>query len=394
MKATKTNQPDAWTVYDALGNRVGTKINDVWQLMVYDAFGKLVAEYGVAAETVGGVKYIQQDWQGSVRAVTNSNGFVVARTDHQAYGEDIGIGVGLRGVEQGYSADKATRQGYGLTENDNATGQQHTWFRKLETQAGRWSSPDPYKGSMNLSNPQSFNRYSYVENQPTNFVDPSGLVRWGMCILVTWEGRESLFCSPQNDRAVGSAGGPGTSSSGRGGSKPQQDKPCPISDLTPLTGEALNMENGQKVIFDKVNQATLNALTCLQESILEVSGTGGPHTSGSTGIGGQVVSFDVESAYRPDEYQRHFWEILDKLKDKRINQKNCSSLKANLIREKDEHGLKGIAAKSNSNHSNGTGVDMTWKGISASKVDQKASNCGLIRNLKHVPGERSHFTLK
>ncbi len=28
---------------------------------------------------------------------------------------------------------------------------------------------------MSLGNPQSFNRYSYVENEPTNFVDPSGL---------------------------------------------------------------------------------------------------------------------------------------------------------------------------------------------------------------------------
>ncbi len=174
VKATKTNQPDAWTVYDALGNRVATKINEVWQLMVYDAFGKLVAEYGVAAETTGGVKYIQQDWQGSVRTVTNSNGFVVARTDHQAFGEDIGVGVGLRKVEQGYSADKTTRQGYGLTENDSS-GLSHTWFRKLETVAGRWSSPDPYKGSMRLGNPQSFNRYSYVVNTPTNLIDPSGL---------------------------------------------------------------------------------------------------------------------------------------------------------------------------------------------------------------------------
>jgi hypothetical protein len=123
--------------------------------MIYDAFGKLVAEYGVAAEGAGGVKYVQQDWQGSVRTISNNNGHIIARTDHQAFGEDIGIGVGLRKVEQGYSADKATRQGYGLTENDQ-TGQQHTWFRKLETQAGRWSSPDPYNGSMELSDPQSF----------------------------------------------------------------------------------------------------------------------------------------------------------------------------------------------------------------------------------------------
>jgi len=181
------DQPDAWTVYDALGNRVATKINDVWQLMVYDAFGKLVAEYGVPAEGSGGVNYIQQDWQGSVRAVANSNGHVVARTDHQAFGEEIGVGVGLRKIEHGYSADRATRQGYGLTENDESSGLNHTWFRKLENQAGRWTSPDPYNGSMSVGNPQSFNRYSYVENQPTNFVDPSGLFLEVVCLPNHWD---------------------------------------------------------------------------------------------------------------------------------------------------------------------------------------------------------------
>jgi RHS repeat-associated protein len=176
IKATRASVPDAWTVYDASGNRVATKINDVWQYIVYDAFGKLVAEYGVASEGLGGVKYVQQDWQGSVRTVANNNGFVVGRTDHQAFGNDVGYGVGQRSVEQGYSVGKVARQGYGLTERDDATGLDHTWFRKNENQAGRWTSPDPYNGSMSLGNPQSFNRYSYVGGDPTNFVDPSGLV--------------------------------------------------------------------------------------------------------------------------------------------------------------------------------------------------------------------------
>ncbi len=170
------NSTNAQTVYDALGNRVATKINDIWQYMVYDAFGKLVAEYGTASEGLGGVKYVQQDWQGSVRTVTNNNGFVVARTDHQAFGGEVGYGTGQRSVEQGYNVGKVTRQGYGLTERDDATGQDHTWFRKNENLAGRWTSPDPYNGSMSLGDPQSFNRYSYVQSQPTNFVDPSGLL--------------------------------------------------------------------------------------------------------------------------------------------------------------------------------------------------------------------------
>ncbi len=86
IKATRANVPDAWTVYDAAGNRVATKINNIWQYVVYDAMGKLVAEYGEKADGPGGVKYVQQDWQGSVRTVTNSNGFAVARIDHQAFG--------------------------------------------------------------------------------------------------------------------------------------------------------------------------------------------------------------------------------------------------------------------------------------------------------------------
>lgn len=184
VKATENGIPDAWTVYDALGNRVAVKVNDVWTFMIYDAFGKLAAEYGQADEGTGGVSYIQQDWQGSVRTITNSSGFVTSRTDHQAFGEPIGAGVGLRSTSQGYWGTAATRQGYGMTERDEATGLDHTWFRKHEGFAGRWTSPDPYKGSMDLGDPQSFNRYSYVGSQPTNFIDPSGLMR--ICWVTSW----------------------------------------------------------------------------------------------------------------------------------------------------------------------------------------------------------------
>ena len=165
VKAIKANQPDAMTVYDGTGNRVAEKINDIWQFMVYDAFGKLVAEYGGMQRTdEGGVKYLQQDWQGSVRVITNNSGFVIARTDYQAFGEEIGSGVGLRSTTQGYSTNLSTRNGYGLTERDESTGLNHTWFRKLENRAGRWTSPDPSKISMSVSDPQSFNRYLYVES--------------------------------------------------------------------------------------------------------------------------------------------------------------------------------------------------------------------------------------
>jgi RHS repeat-associated protein len=117
--------------------------------------------------------------------VSNS-GYVKSRTDYQAFGEEIQSGVGLRTSAKGFGGGISTRQGYGLTEKDDSTGLNHTWFRKNENRAGRWTSPDPYNGSMSLDNPQSFNRYSYVNNQPANYVDPSGLQLVAYCQQWTW----------------------------------------------------------------------------------------------------------------------------------------------------------------------------------------------------------------
>ncbi len=85
---------------------------------------------------------------------------IIARHDSLPFGEEIWSGTGLRSSSQGYGATDAIRQKYGLTERDDATGLDHTWWRKYENFSGRWTSPDPYRGSMYIANPQSFNRYN------------------------------------------------------------------------------------------------------------------------------------------------------------------------------------------------------------------------------------------
>jgi RHS repeat-associated protein len=48
-------------------------------------------------------------------------------------------------------------------------------FRKYDPSAGRWLSPDPLGwGAVNTADPQSLDRYAYVENQPMNLTDPNG----------------------------------------------------------------------------------------------------------------------------------------------------------------------------------------------------------------------------
>jgi RHS repeat-associated protein len=82
----------------------------------------------------------------------------------------------MRTTSQGYGGSDSSRQRYALTERDEATGLDHTWWRKYENTAGGWTSPDPFKGS--ISDPQSFNLFTYVSNDPLNFIDPSGLCSW------------------------------------------------------------------------------------------------------------------------------------------------------------------------------------------------------------------------
>src|SRR5579871_3881830 len=52
-----------------------------------------------------------------------------------------------------------------------------TWFRQYSPLQGRWITPDPADlAAVDLTNPQSLNRYAYVGNNPTTFIDPTGLI--------------------------------------------------------------------------------------------------------------------------------------------------------------------------------------------------------------------------
>jgi RHS repeat-associated protein len=167
-------------VFDGTGQRVATMSGtDFINISVYDGASQLVAEYGQASSG-GGTQYLLSDHQGTPRVVTTSTGTVVSRHDYLPFGEDLGAGIGMRtGVGAGgqqYGATDGVRQKYAGMENDYATGMDHTLWRKYDSASGRWTTPDPYGGSMDVASPQSFNRYSYVNNDPVNKVDLLGLM--------------------------------------------------------------------------------------------------------------------------------------------------------------------------------------------------------------------------
>ncbi|MGB7925166.1 MAG: peptidoglycan DD-metalloendopeptidase family protein, partial [Pyrinomonadaceae bacterium] len=189
MRRTDGTTQYAIATYDGVGQRAQHYESGITRQSVYDIFGRLVADYengswkrdyvyrggGLLATIDGtGARYVLTDHQGSTRAVMNG-GQVTERHDYRPFGEEIGAYTGLRTIAQGYNAQNPVRQQYALTERDQSTGMDHTLWRKHEPFSGRWTSPDPYRESLKVRDPQSLNRYSYVENDPVNFIDPSGL---------------------------------------------------------------------------------------------------------------------------------------------------------------------------------------------------------------------------
>lgn len=67
--------------------------------------------------------------------------------------------------------------------------------RRYASTQGRWLSPDPSgTGAVDPNNPQSWNRYAYVDNSPLNAVDPNGLD----CIYVTQPNGGGILTDPSD----------------------------------------------------------------------------------------------------------------------------------------------------------------------------------------------------
>jgi RHS repeat-associated protein len=96
------------------------------------------------------------------------------RHDYLPFGEEIGSGTGLRSTALGYSGD-TTRQKFTGYERDVETGLDYAQARYYANAQGRFASVDPLGASASTGNPQSWNRYAYVLNNPLVLTDPSGM---------------------------------------------------------------------------------------------------------------------------------------------------------------------------------------------------------------------------
>lgn len=162
--------------FDGDGKRVKKYVPSSGEttLFVYDADGKLVAEYStiVYTGTDAKVAYVTNDNLGTPRINTDTDGNVTSRTDYHPFGEEI-IALGGRSSANKYVAD-TVRQGFTGYENDVETGLDYAQARMYSNRHGRFLRPDDPFYDQHESDPQSWNLYVYVGNNPLNLVDPTG----------------------------------------------------------------------------------------------------------------------------------------------------------------------------------------------------------------------------
>lgn len=147
---------------------------------VYDAFGNLAAEYGTDLNPPPcTICYVSADQIGSTRLVTDSTGNPVLRYDYLPFGEELPEGIGGRTVAMGY---QATPDGFNPKfagqVRDTETGLDYMNFRYYSSPEGLFLSADPANAGANSADPQTWNGYSYVGNNPLTYTDPDGLGFW------------------------------------------------------------------------------------------------------------------------------------------------------------------------------------------------------------------------
>jgi len=166
--------------YDGDGKRIKKIVGTETTVFVYNASGQLVAEYTATAPTNPTISYLTSDTLGTPRINTDANGQVTARHDYMPFGEEI-FNFGGRnsqaGIDAKYQQNDNIRQKFTSKERDEESGLDYFEARYYSSSFGRFASIDPLMASGNAVDPQTWNRYIYVSNNPLRYIDDNGLIK-------------------------------------------------------------------------------------------------------------------------------------------------------------------------------------------------------------------------
>ena len=156
--------------------------NTIEERYYINAGGVVFAMFASRSGTLNGlsaakVNYMHHDQLGSVAVVTGGAGTVTDRLAYDPWGKRRNINANVGNPDVGDAIVGAmTDRGYTMHEHLDEMGVIHMNGRVYDPLLGRFMSADPFIQSPD--NLQSYNRYSYVLNNPLYFTDPSGYSWW------------------------------------------------------------------------------------------------------------------------------------------------------------------------------------------------------------------------
>ncbi len=126
----------------------------------------LVAGVQAVYDSTGLKYYRHADWLGSSRLQIDASGNLLGGMAYAPYGETYD--------ETGTPERSFTGQTQDMIKG--TTGIYDFLLRQQASNQGRWLVPDPAGlAAVDITNPQTWNRYAYVDNNPLSNIDPLGL---------------------------------------------------------------------------------------------------------------------------------------------------------------------------------------------------------------------------
>jgi len=187
--------------YDSDGRRITKAVAGASPtIYVYDPNGQLAAEYGTPTDTDSGTRYLTADALGSTRLVADSTATILNCYDYLPFGQELSASTDARPSCFASSPDGLNLKFTGK-ERDAESGLDYFGARYFSGAQGRFTSPDEPFNDQYPSDPQSWNLYSYVRNNPLRNVDPSG----EDCITATNQTQNSVTATVTSGNCSGNA---------------------------------------------------------------------------------------------------------------------------------------------------------------------------------------------
>jgi RHS repeat-associated protein len=223
--------------HDALGRLVEKNVGGTITEFVYGPMGGKFAQMsgttlqkafvplptGTAVYTGSGLAYYRHgDHLGSSRLATTPTRTMYSSTAYAPFGEP-------------YAQAGTTDLSFAGHDQDTIAGIHDALFREYPAVQGRWLTPDPAgMAAVDPTNPQSWNRYAYVMNNPTTWIDFAGLdecYAWDISCFIGGDndgggdpppppGVGPLVYLSQDAGTIPNSGG------GNGGNAPNKPKTC------------------------------------------------------------------------------------------------------------------------------------------------------------------------